>query len=166
MALFEPVFAALDHAGARYVVVGGVATVLHGYARLTADLDLALDLSADQPARAIGALLGLGLVALLPVDPRGFADPMTRREWVEQRNLRVFSLHDPHDPLLVVDLFADPPIPFHELWARADRMRLGTTTVPVASIEDLIAMKRLAGRPRDLDDIEALLRLRDLRDER
>lgn len=40
MALFEPVFRALDTSGARFVVVGGVAVVLQGHARLTADLDL------------------------------------------------------------------------------------------------------------------------------
>ena len=40
MLLYEPLFHALNASGARYVVVGGVATVLHGYARLTADIDL------------------------------------------------------------------------------------------------------------------------------
>jgi len=41
--LFEPVLAALDANGVRSVVVGGVATVLHGHARLTADLDLDIE---------------------------------------------------------------------------------------------------------------------------
>ena len=45
MALFEPVFRALNDTGARYVVVGGLATVLHGYARFTADADLVVDLA-------------------------------------------------------------------------------------------------------------------------
>ncbi len=44
MALFEPVFRALNDTGARYVVVGGLATVPHGYARVTADADLVVDL--------------------------------------------------------------------------------------------------------------------------
>ncbi len=35
---FEPIFEALDESGAQYVVVGGLAVVLHGYARLTADV--------------------------------------------------------------------------------------------------------------------------------
>jgi hypothetical protein len=45
MSLFEPVFLALNNAEVRYVVVGGLATVLHGYARLTADIDLVVDLA-------------------------------------------------------------------------------------------------------------------------
>ncbi|MGH3849480.1 MAG: hypothetical protein ACRDRT_07245 [Pseudonocardiaceae bacterium] len=57
--LYEGVFAALADAGVRYVVVGGVATVLHGFARFTADLDIAIDLTADQPSAAINALLAL-----------------------------------------------------------------------------------------------------------
>jgi predicted nucleotidyltransferase len=54
--MFEPVFAALNHRNVRYLVVGGVAVVLHGYARLTADLDLVVDLAEDQATAAIEAL--------------------------------------------------------------------------------------------------------------
>ena len=43
MSLFEPIFAALENGTVRYVVVGGMATVLHGYARLTADVDIIVD---------------------------------------------------------------------------------------------------------------------------
>jgi hypothetical protein len=39
MAIFEPILARLNEAGGRYVVVGGLAVVLHGHARLTVDLD-------------------------------------------------------------------------------------------------------------------------------
>ena len=48
------------------------------------------------------------------------------------------------------------PIPFAELWERAVEVVLEDTTVHVASIPDLIQMKRLAGRPKDGADIEAL----------
>jgi len=154
--LFEPIFAALEAHGVRAVVVGGVATVLHGHARLTADLDLVVDLRADQPARAIRALTELGLVPMLPVDAMDFADPATRQLWVESRNLKVFSLHDPADPLRQVDLFAEDPLPFDDLWARAVEVPLRSVSVRIASIDDLITMKRSAGRPLDLADIEAL----------
>ena len=160
MALFEPILAALDGAGVRSVVVGGVATVLHGHPRLTVDLDLAIDLRSDQPARAIRALTGLGLVPALPVDPMGFADAALRAEWVETRNLTVFSLHDPDDPLRRVDLFAEDPIPFDELWERAVDVRLQEVVAHVASIDDLIAMKRVTGRPQDVADIDALEKIK------
>ncbi len=40
MSIYQPLFRALNESEVRYVVVGGVATVLHGYARFTADIDL------------------------------------------------------------------------------------------------------------------------------
>lgn len=47
MSLYVPVFEALNDMQVRYVVVGGLATVLHGYARLTADIDLMVDLEPE-----------------------------------------------------------------------------------------------------------------------
>ena len=44
MSLFIPIFQLLNEAKVRYVVVGGIATILHGYVRLTADVDLVIDL--------------------------------------------------------------------------------------------------------------------------
>jgi hypothetical protein len=164
VALFEPIFEALERARVRYVVVGGVAVVLHGHPRLTADLDLAVDLSPEEARKAIDALVGLGLRPRAPVDPAGFADPAVRGRWVSERGMRVFSLVDPRDPLRVVDLFAENPVDFEELWVRAETMAVGRTSVRVASIEDLIRLKRLAGRPEDELDIEALEAIRERRE--
>ncbi|MEA2827201.1 MAG: hypothetical protein QOG43_1640 [Actinomycetota bacterium] len=160
MTIFEPLLAALTASGARFVVVGGVAVVLHGHLRFTADLDVALDLSADDPLRAVNALIAVGLTPLLPVDARDFADPEIRAEWVATQNLVVFSLADPDDPFRRVDIFAEDLIPFEDLWTRSKPVRLGSTSVRVASIDDLITMKRAAGRTQDLADVEALVRIK------
>lgn len=162
--VFEEVCGALNHARVRYVVVGGVAVVLHGYPRLTADLDLVVDLAPEQAAAAIDALVDLGYRPRLPVDPTDFADPDARRAWVEERNLRVFSLHDPGDPVTDVDLFAEHPIPFGELWADSVVLTVEGTDIRVASIDHLVRLKEEAGRPQDAMDIEALRRIRRERD--
>jgi hypothetical protein len=52
------------------------------------------------------------------------------------------------------------PQPIAELFAGAEPRRIGDAIVPVVSAEDLIAMKILAGRPRDLDDVAAILHAR------
>ncbi len=156
MALFEPIFEALNRHDVRYVVVGGVAVVLHGHPRLTADLDLAVDLSPGEADKAIDALAGLGLRPRATVDPSGFADPATRARWAAERGMRVFSMWDPAEPMRAVDLFVENPIEFEELWDRSEVVPLGGTTARVASIPDLIHLKRLAGRPQDLLDVEAL----------
>ncbi len=61
MAVFEPLFKALNDSGVRYVVVGGLAVVLHGHPRLTVDVDLVVDFDEDQALRAIDTLVGIGL---------------------------------------------------------------------------------------------------------
>jgi len=162
--MFEPIFSALNRAGVRYVVVGGVAVVLHGHPRLTADLDLVIDLEEHAAAAAVDALLELGLVPRLPVDARDFANSTIRASWIAQRSLQVFSMRDPSDALIEVDLFAESPMPFEELLARSVTVDVEGEAVRVAALDDLIAMKREVGRPQDLADIDALERIMEADD--
>ncbi len=159
MGAYDDVFVALDAAGVRYVVVGGVAVVLRGHARLTVDLDLVVDLAEEAAHATVDALLSLGLLPRLPVDPHEFADAAKRRDWIDNRNLQVFSFYDPGNPLREVDVFAEHPLAFDELHADASAVMLGGVRVPVASVAHLILMKRSAGRPQDLEDIAALMAL-------
>ena len=153
---FESLFDSLNQAGVRYVLVGGLAVVLHGHARMTADVDLVVDLAPDEAAKTIKALVSLGFKPRPPVDPEGFADPKMRQSWVAEKGMMVFTMFDPANPMRVVDLFVTQPLPFQELWAGSEVLPLATTSVRVASIQDLIRIKRAAGRPRDIEDIEAL----------
>lgn len=99
MALFEPIFEALSRGGGRYVVVGGVAVVLHGYVRLTADLDLVVDLEPEAARRTVEVLEGLGLVPRAPVAALDFAVRERRDEWIREKGMTVFSLFDTRNPL-------------------------------------------------------------------
>jgi hypothetical protein len=164
VALFEPIFEALDAADVRYVVVGGVAVVLHGHPRLTADLDLAVDLEPAAARTSIRALTGLGLRPRASVRAEDFADPDVRSSWKRERGMLVFSMVDPADPLRAVDLFVDEPIPFEELYERSLTLDVAGTPVRVASIRDLITLKQQAGRPQDEADIAALRELEELGD--
>ena len=158
---FEDFFRVLNQDGVRYIVVGGVAVVLHGHARFTADIDLVVDLDPAAARLAIRSLTGMGLEPRVPVQPEAFADPERRQEWIEDRGMKVFSLYDPGDPLRNVDLFVESPVPFDELWSRSKLIALPTGEVRVASLDDLITMKEAAGRPQDSADIRALEALRD-----
>jgi len=159
MDLFLPVFSALNAAKAHYVVVGGVACVLHGHVRLTADLDLMVDLETDAAKRVISALTDIGYRPVAPVDPFGLCDPETRESWIEEKHMVVLGMQDPENPLRSVDLFVEEPMDFDGLYERSVVMDVNNTSVWVASVPDLIALKRQAGRQRDLEDIAELERL-------
>jgi len=154
--MFEPILRALNESGTRYVLVGGFATVLHGHARMTADIDVIVDLARLPAERVIVALGKLGLVPRAPVPALAFADESARRAWIDEKGVRVFSMWDPQNPMVEVDLFVDHPVDFEELWARSVAFDVRGDRVRVVSIDDLIRLKRLADRPQDRDDIRAL----------
>ncbi|MBX3130813.1 MAG: hypothetical protein KF718_29105 [Polyangiaceae bacterium] len=156
MALFVPLFQALNASGGRYVVVGGVATVLHGHARLTADVDVIVEFEREGLTRLLDAVTELGLRPRPPVAAKDFADPACRAAWIRDKGMRVFSFWDPNSPMRELDLFVEHPIDFEELWSRSVLVEIGGTEARIASIGDLIALKRLAGRPQDLQDIQVL----------
>lgn len=138
------------------MVVGGFAAVLHGHPRLTADIDLVLDLAPGPLDEALSVLEGLGLRPRAPVALREFSDPVRRRAWIEEKHLHVLALYDPENPMTEIDLFAEPPIAFDDLWRDSVEFDFGTYRVRAASLPHLISMKRRVGRPQDLLDVEAL----------
>jgi predicted nucleotidyltransferase len=157
----ERVLDSLNRAGVRYLVVGGVAVVLHGYLRVTADLDLVVQLERGNVDRAVRALSELGWRPRAPVAARSFADPDVRRSWIESKGMTVFSLWSPEAPALEVDIFVDEPFDFDETYDRSVVVELDTTHARVVGVDDLIALKQKAGRHQDLADIEALRALSD-----
>jgi len=156
---FLSVLQALNDARVRYVLVGGLAVLLHGVDRLTADIDLVVDLAPAPAAKAVETLLELGFKAHAPVDPRQFADPVVRARWQLESGMLVLSFWDPENRRPTVDLFANNPMDFELLYRDSVALRLSPTTVRVASIAHLIAIKRAAGRPKDLDDAARLEQL-------
>jgi hypothetical protein len=158
---FEAVVRGLNDAGVRYLVAGGVAVVAHGYARFTADLDLVIDLEEENLRRGLTVLAELGYRPRAPVSLDDFADAATRERWVTEKHLTVFSLWSTEHPLMEIDLFVRSPFPdFSASHASALRKELAPgLAVPIVSLKDLLALKRRAGRPQDLEDVRALTTL-------
>jgi len=161
MTTYDRVFVALADADIRFVVVGGVAVVLHGHLRQTVDADLVIDLEDGEARRAMTVLVGLGLEPRLPVDALEFGDSATRQSWIEDRGMMVFTMLDPSDPFFELDLFVRYPRPFEDLFEQSKRLEVEGREVRIASIDHLIEMKRRAGRHKDLEDIDELEALRD-----
>jgi hypothetical protein len=155
----EFTLAALTNAGVKYLVVGGVAVVLHGHLRVTADLDLVVKLDRENLEKAVGVLDGLGFRPRAPIPLAHFADAEIRESWVREKGLTVFSLWSPNRPGFELDLFIREPFDFGSIYERAVRVQLDTCIVTVVPISELIALKESVGRPRDLEDVAALLAL-------
>lgn len=156
---FETIIDALEKAKVRYVVAGGFAVNLHGFLRFTKDLDLLIDLEPEHAAHAMSVIGELGLKPRVPIALAEFSDPEKRDDWFRNRNMLVFQLWDPADPLSTVDVFIRNPIAFDELWQRSEVVDLGATACRIVGIQDLIRMKTEAGRPQDLRDIQELRRI-------
>ena len=153
---FIGLFTLLAAARIRFVVVGGLALLLHGLDRLTADVDLAIDLSTDAALEAVRTLTEGGYRAMAPVDPVSLANPELRREWQATRNMKVFSFWDTTNARPTVDVMLAPVVSFDDLWADAALTTIGGVEVRIASVQHLIKMKEAAGRPQDLVDLERL----------
>jgi len=95
------------------------------------------------------------------VSAEDFAEQAIRTQWIRDKGLSGFTFWSPTHPTLEIDLFVTEPFDFNVVYARALRVSLEKTEVTVIALEDLIALKRGVGRPRDLEDIAALESLAD-----
>jgi hypothetical protein len=156
----EAIIRALNDQQVRYLVVGGLAVVVHGHVRFTADLDLIVDLDPANVRRAISALSALGYRPRAPVDFAQFSDPAERARWIREKQLTVFSLFSPEHAATEIDVFVEMPLDFTAAHAAAMRTEVAPgVAATFVGLDDLIALKRRAGRPHDLDDIDRLRRL-------
>lgn len=156
---FPRLLAALREEGVRFLVVGGWAVVLHGYIRLTHDLDLYLDLRPRNVRKAAAVFERFGYRPTVPVRIEDLGDPRIRREWRMRKRMMVLQVVNLSDLMHPVDLFVHHRIPFAEAWKRRVVVDVGPAQVPLMSIQDLIRLKREANRPQDLLDIAALREL-------
>jgi len=147
----------LRNAGVRYLVAGGVAVNAHGYLRLTYDVDLVIQLAPDNIQLAFNALAALGYRPTVPVTAEQFSDEAQRARWIRENGMQVLNFHsDLHRPF-TVDVFVSVPFDFEREYGAALQGELAPgLIVRFVSIPELIEMRELANRPRDLDGIEHL----------
>ena len=144
----------------QYLIAGGLAVVAHGYVRFTADLDLLLAMDSGNLTTAVAVLKELNYRPRAPVDIERFIDPAHRRQWIEEKGLTVFSLFSPDHPATEIDLFVEQPLVFADAYPKAVQMEVSPgIEATFCSLDDLIDMKKKAGRPLDMEDIAQLRKL-------
>jgi len=148
---------ALEESGAQYLVAGGLAVIAHGYFRFTSDVELIVVLTPENLSRISAALKPLGYSPRLPEPIEKLGDAETRERWINEKNMVVLSLVSAKYPLTIIDLFVEEPFDFGEAHVRAARLEMVPgLSVPFIAYEDLLHLKRKAGRPQDLLDIHEL----------
>jgi hypothetical protein len=136
--------AALESIGVPWMLIGGVAIIARGVARLTDDVD----------ATVIGADLDLD-AAVIILSHHGIVPRIEDATRFARQSQVLLLRHVPSDTPLDLSLAW---LPFEiEAIERAERLDLGGVDAPVATIEDLLVYKAIAWRPRDRDDIERLI---------
>jgi hypothetical protein len=153
----EAVVGALNAAGVRYLIVGGLAVMAHGYQRTTVALDLVVQLVPQNLLTALEALVSLGYRPRIPVSAEQFADPLQREEWLREKGMLVFQLHSENHRTTPVDVFVYEPFDFDIEYEHAvlEPLALGIDA-RIIRLETLLEMKRAANRLKDLADVEAL----------
>jgi len=153
---FELLFRKLQEKKVDYMVVGGVALVLQGAIRMTADLDLMVALEEHNLTVFVGVMNEMGFKPKAAVPSEAFISAVNRESWIQDKGMMVFSFYHPGEMVSLVDVFVSEPIPYSEMSRRREIKLIDDFSIPVASIQDLIKLKRIAGRPQDIEDIKAL----------
>jgi len=136
-----------ERLGLRWYLFGAQAAIVHGAARLTGDVDATVDLGGLTTAALVAALQETGF-ARRAADVDGFVE-----------RTRVVPLVHVGSAMPVDIVLAGPGL--EELFLQRAREHIVEgVAIPVACAEDIVAMKILAGRPKDLDDVVAILAAR------
>ena len=132
---------ALNNEAVQFVVVGGRAVQLHGHLRAAKDLDIWYSPIADNASRVISALASIG---------------------ISKPELNIFNLSKPKLQFKLNGHFHTELLTYVEglVFEQAYAERISHFTegvsVPVLSLKYLLLSKRALGRPKDIEDINAL----------
>jgi predicted nucleotidyltransferase len=131
----------------KFVVIGATAFPVYGYSRATLDLDIFIKADKSNAAKTRKVLEDFGYdVSDVNVEDL-LAKKILIRQYVVETDVHPFV----------------KGISFNQVWRNKVKAKFGNTAVWFASLDDLIIMKRAAARPKDLEDLKYLLRIRKKR---
>jgi len=137
----QSVFKSFQQHDVKYLVIGGIAAILHGVPRATLDLDILIEATPDNAQHLLDALLdaGFGTASLTTADD------------VLANEITVFK-----DKVRIDVQTSTPGIIFQNAWGRKDAMEYHGQVFFVVSRDDLLSSKRASGRDIDLEDARLL----------
>jgi hypothetical protein len=136
--------ASLETAGIPYMIIGGQAVLLYGEPRLTRDIDITLGVNIDR------------LETILTVSQQLSLKPLPENVAAFVRQTMVLPTLDEATGIRVDFIFSFTPYESQAI-LRAKKVRILNQDVCFAAVEDLIIHKIFAGRPRDIEDVQAVI---------
>lgn len=128
-----------------FVVIGATAFPVHGYARATLDIDIFIRPAQANALRTLAALKDFGYDVT----------DIKKEDLLKKKLLiRQYAVETDIHPFV-------KGLEFERVWKNKVRAKFGKTFVHFASLSDLIRMKKAAGRPKDLEDLKYLRRLKE-----
>jgi len=127
-----------------FVIIGATAFPVHGYARATLDIDLFIRPEPENAHRTLKALKEFGYDVTDLSEDDLLSKKVLIRQYLVETDIHPFV----------------QGITFDRVWKNRISGAYGNEKVYYASLDDLIMMKKAAGRPKDMEDLKALLRLR------
>jgi hypothetical protein len=141
----EALLKSLNAREVRYVIIGATAFPVHGYARATLDVDILIEPTEENASRMWEALRAFGY----DVTDVTIKDMLAKKILIRQY-------------LLETDIHPSAAgVTFEQVWDNRVEGAVGETPTYFAGLDELIAMKQAAGRPKDMEDLRALLKLRE-----
>ncbi len=139
---FKEFIQSLNDNGVRYLVIGGYAVALHGYPRYTKDMDVWVEMTADNASKVVKALnqFGFGSLDLKESD---FTVPD-----------QIIQLGYP--PRRIDILTTLPGVEFSECYSSRVITDIEGVSVSFIDVDNLIKNKKATGRHQDLADVENL----------
>jgi glycine cleavage system aminomethyltransferase T len=145
---FEDALAALCDVGAEFLVVGAYAMSFHGVPRATGDIDVLVRPSPENAERVWRALAAFGA----PLEAAGLTlDDLVTPGTVYQMGVA---------PRRIDVLTSISGVTFDEAWSSRVPFQLASRTIHFIGREALVRNKQASGRPKDLADLEILVKQR------
>lgn len=148
----------LREQGIEFVIVGGVAVILHGVNRATFDLDIVPELSPESWRKLVDLIWASGARPRIPETQEAIGDVENVKRWIQEKNLLALTFRSPSGGL-DINLLVGESNSFERLRDKAHLLSIGEQNYRVIDIHDLIAMKKAAGRSKDLEDAAELERI-------
>lgn len=137
----QDVFKSFQKHDVKYVVIGGVAAILHGVPRATFDLDILIEATPENARRMLKALTEAGIGTASLVDPTS----------ILANEITILK-----DKVRIDVQTSTPGITFQEAWNRKVILKYQNQEFFILSKNDLLSSKRASGRKVDLEDVRLL----------